>query len=151
MPKPKTKSSQPKAAEKPDLDSDQRGGFAEERQHPYFVNGPTAADYIAEEKARRALEAAQRLTGRLKIGPAGRVVIPADMRDMMGLKEGDVLLATLDQGQIVLVPQKVALKQAQDIFRSWFPNSGLLSDQLIAERRREAQKEEDESSGGYQG
>lgn len=91
------------------------------------------------------------LSGRLKLGPGGRVVIPADMREAMGLNEGDVILASYDRGQVTLVPQKLALKRAQEELRRYLPNAGSLADQLIAERRREAALKEEPGRGGFQG
>src|SRR5438067_9813151 len=37
---------------------------------------------------------------KFRLGPDGRVVIPAAFRDVLGLKEGDVLFARIEDGEI---------------------------------------------------
>jgi AbrB family looped-hinge helix DNA binding protein len=129
-------------------DDEPRGGFGEVRQQPYVAEGAPVTTVMAQGRVHETTDTAPHLSGRLKLGPGGRVVVPADMREAMGLNEGDVLLATYANGQVTLVPQKLALKRAQDELKQWLPKTGLLSDMLIAERRREVAKEEDESRGG---
>ena len=76
-----------------------------------------------------------------KIGPDGRVVIPATFRESLDLKEGDVLFARLYNGEIALLTPKAAMRRAQAIVRRFVPDEVSLVDELIEDRRREAQRE----------
>jgi AbrB family looped-hinge helix DNA binding protein len=78
---------------------------------------------------------------KVRLGPDGRVVIPAPMREALGLKEGDVLFARLEGGEIKLLTPKAAMLRAQAIVRQFVPEGVSLADELIADRRREAERE----------
>jgi AbrB family looped-hinge helix DNA binding protein len=80
-------------------------------------------------------------SAKVRIGPDGRVVIPAVMREALGLKEGDVLFARLEGGEIKLLTPKAAMLRAQAIVRRFVPEGVSLADELIADRRREAERE----------
>ena len=87
---------------------------------------------------------------RLKIGPGGRVVIPADLRQALGVSEGDTLLATMANGELRLLSASGAVRRAQAIVRSVIPVGGSsLVDELLADRRREVErdKERDKERG----
>lgn len=79
---------------------------------------------------------------RLKIGPGGRVVIPADVRHAMNVVEGDTLLATLSNGELRLVSTQTALSRARALVRASIPADVSLVDELFAERRREVERDE---------
>ncbi|MDP1602456.1 MAG: AbrB/MazE/SpoVT family DNA-binding domain-containing protein [Legionella sp.] len=76
-----------------------------------------------------------------RLGPDGRVVIPAAFRENLGLKDGDVLFARLEKGEIVLLTPKAAMLRAQAIVRRFVPEGVSLVDELIEDRRREAERE----------
>ena len=75
---------------------------------------------------------------RAKIGEGGRIVIPAEYRRALGLKVGDDVTLSLDDGELRLTTRRAAIKRAQRILRQYVPEGRMLSDELIAERRREA-------------
>lgn len=77
----------------------------------------------------------------LRIGPGGRVVIPADFRRAMEIKEGDVVTAILEDGVLRLISLEVALRRAQALVRKYVPEGVSLADELIEDRRREAEAE----------
>jgi AbrB family looped-hinge helix DNA binding protein len=79
---------------------------------------------------------AQRL--KLTLGPGGRVVIPAAFREAMDIREGDALLAWVEEGELHLLSPKMGAKQAQKLARRLIPGHDSLADELIAERRRES-------------
>jgi AbrB family looped-hinge helix DNA binding protein len=81
---------------------------------------------------------------KVRLGPDGRVVIPAAIREALGLKEGDVLFARLEGGEIKLLTPRAAMIRAQAIVRQFVPESVSLVDELIADRRREAAREMEE-------
>jgi bifunctional DNA-binding transcriptional regulator/antitoxin component of YhaV-PrlF toxin-antitoxin module len=76
----------------------------------------------------------------LKIDGAGRIVIPVALREAMDVGENGTVMAWLEKGELRLVSQKVALRQAQDLARELGVGRGL-ADELIAERREEARRE----------
>jgi AbrB family looped-hinge helix DNA binding protein len=78
---------------------------------------------------------------KVRLGPEGRVVIPAPIREALGLKEGDVLFARLEGGEIKLLTARAAMMRAQAIVRSFVPEGVSLAEELIADRRREAERE----------
>ncbi len=85
---------------------------------------------------------------RLKIGPGGRVVIPAEMRAVLGVEEGDTLLGSVVDGELRLLSTATAIKRAQAIVRTYIPAGTSLVDELIADRRAEAAAEEAEAKLG---
>jgi len=85
---------------------------------------------------------------RLRIDPAGRIVIPAEMRAAMLVKPGDTVTAEVVDGEFRIASPNVALKRAQAFARKWkAENPGVsVVDELIAERREEARRELEEAN-----
>lgn len=80
----------------------------------------------------------------MSVGRQGRVVIPARIRQELGIGEGDELVARIQEGRVVLEKRSNVLKRVRERFSS--VNRGRsLADELIAERREEAGREERES------
>ncbi len=73
-----------------------------------------------------------------RLGPGGRIVIPAEYRRALGLKPGDDLILVLDDGELRLMTLRRAIERAQAIVRRYVPEGRLLSDELLQERREEA-------------
>jgi AbrB family looped-hinge helix DNA binding protein len=73
----------------------------------------------------------------MKMSDGGRVVIPAEIRHSMGLKEGDTVLWELRGGEAVLTTRLAQMRQAQALVRNCVPAGISLADELIAERRAE--------------
>lgn len=78
----------------------------------------------------------------VQLGAQGRIVIPASLRKAMGLKPGDRLTARREGNSLILEPSMVIRKRLQQRFRN-VPGETSLVDELIDERRREAQAEAD--------
>jgi AbrB family looped-hinge helix DNA binding protein len=79
------------------------------------------------------------------IAARGRLVLPAEVREQLNIHEGDRLALIVDpDGSIRLQTRKVAIASLQGAFKDLAPGR-ILSDELIAERRLEAAKEERES------
>ena len=91
-----------------------------------------------------ALVVSPSLSATLRLGPGGRVVIPADMREAMGLKQGDALLARLDGTELKLVTLAETVRQLQVLTCKYVPDGVSLADELIADRRAEAAREAQE-------
>lgn len=76
----------------------------------------------------------------VRVGPQGRVVIPARLRRALDLKTGDKVLARVEGETLVLERRQ----QVVDRLRSRFagvPSETRLADELIAQRRTEAARE----------
>ena len=73
----------------------------------------------------------------LRLGPKGRVLLPADIRKALGLAEGDLILAWLKDGNLRLESQRRAIEQIQKDLHQRIGDKSLV-DELIAERRAAA-------------
>lgn len=78
-----------------------------------------------------------------KVTSKGQVTIPADVRDAMGVREGDkVLLVRMDDGSVVIRSSNLdALRRAQDAFAGAAVEAGISGedelDDLIGSIRAE--------------
>ena len=74
-----------------------------------------------------------------KLTNGNRVVIPAKIRKSLGLRVGDaVTLVLQSNGEVRLLTQAEALKQAQALVRQHVSVNRSLVEELLAERRQEA-------------
>jgi len=71
----------------------------------------------------------------------GRLVIPAALREAIGMPEGGPMVASVQDGRVVLEPYAAAVARARALLRRYIPPGTLLSEELIAERRAEAERE----------
>ncbi len=79
----------------------------------------------------------------VKLGPGGRIVIPAAMRKALGLDEGAYVQVRLHGEELHVVPQEVALRRVQELVARYASDDGRnWTDELIEERRREVEREE---------
>ena len=79
---------------------------------------------------------------RAKISKGGKIAIPLYYRKLLKLKEGEEVLLYLENNTITLSSVRSALDKARQIVNQHFPKDMSLVDKLIAERRREAEREE---------
>jgi AbrB family looped-hinge helix DNA binding protein len=84
---------------------------------------------------------ADELSARVRVGLQGRIVVPAALRRRLGIKTGDVLVAHADDGRLVLERREEILAQIRKLFEHIPPGVSLV-DELIAERRAEAARED---------
>lgn len=73
-----------------------------------------------------------------KLTEGGRIVIPAEYRQALGLQVGDELILRLEGGEVRIFTPRQAVKHAQELVRQYIPQGRLLSDELLAERRLES-------------
>ena len=78
---------------------------------------------------------------RTRIGAGGRIVIPRDMRAALGVEEGDDVLLELDESGLHVRSVRQAIAIAQQAVARYVKPGQSLSAELIAERRREAERE----------
>ena len=82
-------------------------------------------------------------TDRIEVKQGGRVVLPKDVRDHLHVGVGDELLVSLEDGAIRLSTRDEAIRRAQAWVRSFVPDDVSLVDELIAERRAEARRDDE--------
>ena len=79
---------------------------------------------------------------KVRVDGTGRILIPAELRKKLGMSPGDTVTITeAPSGRIVVESAAPLLREAQEYFRSIAPADALWSDELIAERRKEARRE----------
>jgi AbrB family looped-hinge helix DNA binding protein len=88
-------------------------------------------------------EPSERQTYRIKVGPQGRIVIPAGLRETLGVAPGDTLYVRLEDGRLVLETRGHITARIRALV-SHVPRDVSVVDELIAERRAEAAREEEE-------
>ena len=76
-------------------------------------------------------------TFELRVGDRGRVVLPAALREELGLRQGDVLSVTLEDGQLVASTPRAA----RDRMRARVRGTGIV-EELLEDRRRQAEAEQ---------
>lgn len=74
---------------------------------------------------------------RTKLTEGGRIVIPAEYRQALGLQVGDELIMRLEDGEVRIFTLRQAIKRAQELVSRYLPQDRSLADELIAERRAE--------------
>lgn len=73
-----------------------------------------------------------------KLTDGNRVVIPASIRKSLGLQIGDAVTLILeDSGEVRLLTQAEAVRQAQALVRHHVSKERSLVEELLAERREE--------------
>jgi AbrB family looped-hinge helix DNA binding protein len=76
-----------------------------------------------------------------KLGQSGRIVIPTEYRKKLGLKSGDEIIMHLDEAGLHIYTPAQAVARAQALVRCYVPEGRNLSEELISERREEANRE----------
>lgn len=76
------------------------------------------------------------------VGDRGRLVLPASVRSALGITTGTrLLLNTESDGSLRLLPYRTVADRGRGLF-SDLAKDGSLVDELIAERRAEAEREQ---------
>jgi AbrB family looped-hinge helix DNA binding protein len=77
----------------------------------------------------------------LTLNEQGRVTIPAQIRRAAGLEAGTPLVAYVEDGRVILeTREQLAARLRRDVAASWV-GEGSVVDELIADRRAEAARE----------
>ena len=79
----------------------------------------------------------------VKVSEAGRLNLPAEVRRALGLPRGGHVVLTLENGEVRLSSMAQALERVRALARPYAPKGRLASEELIAERREEARREDE--------
>jgi AbrB family looped-hinge helix DNA binding protein len=77
----------------------------------------------------------------VKVGPQGRIVIPAELRRELGINTGDELVPSAEDGRLILTSREAAFEHLREIF-SDAPPERILSEEVLRERREDARRDE---------
>ncbi|HLM60629.1 MAG TPA: AbrB/MazE/SpoVT family DNA-binding domain-containing protein [Pyrinomonadaceae bacterium] len=79
-----------------------------------------------------------------KLADGNRIVVPRAIRKGLGLRVGDsVTLVLQDNGEVRLLTQAEAVRQAQALVRQHVDRDRSLVDELLAKRREESSTDQD--------
>ena len=75
-----------------------------------------------------------------RVSEKGRIVIPASIREELGIKVGDVVDLRVEDKELRISTLRARIERAQERVRKYAVPGRLMSDELIAERRVEARR-----------
>jgi AbrB family looped-hinge helix DNA binding protein len=78
---------------------------------------------------------------RIRVSEKGRVVIPASIRQALGIRTGDELEARVENNEMRISTLSNRIREARRFVRKFVAADRLLSEELIAERRDAARRE----------
>ena len=78
---------------------------------------------------------------RNRMSEKGRVVVPAPIREALGIGAGDALDWRIEDGEVRISTRESRLRRAQEWVRQFAPAGVSLADELSAERREAAKHE----------
>ena len=107
----------------------------------YGTSRPVDSGFAESPAGKLSVGAERQGWWRLKVAANGRVVIPAAARAAMRLDAKGIITAVLDDGVLKLTSPAVAIAKLQQLVRERDTGKGSLVDELIAERRAEAERE----------
>ena len=81
------------------------------------------------------------LRARTRLGEKGRVVIPARIREALGLDTGGVLDLRVEDGELRISTMRNRIQRVQERASRYVKPGTLVSDELSAERREAAKHE----------
>ncbi len=76
-----------------------------------------------------------------KLGEGGRIVVPSAFRKALGIRTGDDLIMVLENDELRIMSPRRAIERARAIVRQYIPDGVQLSESLLEDRRREAERE----------
>lgn len=79
------------------------------------------------------------ITHRVKVSEGGRVVLPAKCRKALGIRIGDEVVIRVAGGEAVISGVRASIIHAQQIVKKYAKTGRSAVDELLKERRREAE------------
>jgi AbrB family looped-hinge helix DNA binding protein len=83
----------------------------------------------------------QALRTTLRVADGGRIVIPAEVRERLGMEVGTDLVLTVKDDHATLMNSKAARRKAREKVRRYVSQNVSLSKELMEERKVEARRE----------
>jgi len=80
------------------------------------------------------------LSAILRVADGGRIVIPAEVRERLGLEVGADLVMTVEDDHATIMNVKAARRRARQRVQKYIAPGTSLSEELLAERKREAER-----------
>jgi AbrB family looped-hinge helix DNA binding protein len=77
----------------------------------------------------------------VRVGPKGRIVVPAPLRRELGMEEGADVVVRAEGERLVVEPRAVVLDRLRAVVRDAVPADVSLVDELLAARKEEARRE----------
>jgi len=81
------------------------------------------------------------LSIKTKVTEGGRIVIPAKLRDALGIKVGNKVTLTLKDGTLQITTRDEAIRRIEEVMKNHIEPDRSVVDELIRERREEAENE----------
>jgi AbrB family looped-hinge helix DNA binding protein len=82
-----------------------------------------------------------------KVNENGRILIPAAIREQMGIKPGDSVVLTLEDGVLRVESYRAIIRKMQQEMQQYKKPGVSVTDEFIAERREEARREQEQGIG----
>ena len=109
----------------------------------YRIRPGSGSGIVREASPQYAAAATADSVFQISMGERGRLVLPAEIRDRLGISQGDSIALIMESdGTVSLKTREVALNDLQGSFKHLAPSDHYASDDLIAERRRQARMED---------
>ena len=77
----------------------------------------------------------------LRVADGGRIVIPAEVRQRLGMEVGTDIVLTVQDDHATLMNARAARRKARERVRRYVPLNASLSKELMAERKLESRRE----------
>jgi bifunctional DNA-binding transcriptional regulator/antitoxin component of YhaV-PrlF toxin-antitoxin module len=81
------------------------------------------------------------MSGQLKVANGGRVVVPQEVREYLGIEIGKNVSYSVEDGRLMITTPQAALRRLQEFVKGSVPQGESIVDELIRERREEAERE----------
>ena len=81
------------------------------------------------------------LQARVQVGEKGRIVIPVEIREAMGIRVGDSVEMRFEDYELRVSTRRARIRRVQGWARKVIPPGVSLSEELSAERREAARNE----------
>lgn len=78
---------------------------------------------------------------KVRVAAGGRIEIPAEVRQELGIKEGEDILLSRGRDGYRLTTYQEAIRRAQDLFSRTKKPGEMVVDEFLRERREEAARE----------
>lgn len=109
-------------------------------EDPTRNEGTGFTQYSHWKRAHLAGERPETEVEELRLTEAGTIRLPTEVLEALGIEPGAKLVATLDGLSVRIEPASTAVDRARALVRAFDTGSGSPADELIAERRKDAQE-----------